>query len=255
MPNFGVIPVSLKTITVTSSNFTQPSLHSTWCNPITPDLLEFKQLWAKVRFVAEWAMTSECSHCWLPGTKVIRGEAWKSLGIFGTERQWDVRRRGSAWVRGGGLIFSRLKTANSERTSGAEGVGVSVPHVLATETPVKATQLFQIVCLVWDSSCGVHLCLRHTPFGVWKVAGAGRSIPGAVGVSGKAALSAGLPVHAAAVEGHLGDAGVGAHIQLLLWGQGEVGQMWDQMSTTDQSKFRKVVESLWEWHCKKLCFS
>lgn len=76
---------------------------------------------------------------------------------------------------------------------------------------------FQFVYLVWNSSLWcVFVFVSHTPLGIWKVAGAGRSIPGAVRVSGKAALSTGLPVHAAAVEGDLGDAGVRAHVQLLL---------------------------------------
>lgn len=169
-------------------------------------------------------MTSECAHCWLPGTKVIRGEAWKSFGIFGTERQWDVRCRGSVWVRRGGLIFSRLKLGGQSsgakqrtylQSRGCWGHRSSHPD---DGNACKAIQLYQIIFLVWDSSCGVHLCLCHTPFGVWEVAGAGRSIPGAVRVSGKAALSTGLSVHAAAVEGDLRDAGVWAHIQLLLWG-------------------------------------
>ena len=57
---------------------------------------------------------------------------------------------------------------------------------------------------------------RASPLGVGQVARAGGAVPGAVGVSGQAALGARLPVHTAAVEGHLGDARVRAHVQLLL---------------------------------------
>lgn len=67
----------------------------------------------------------------------------------------------------------------------------------------------------------------HPPLGVGQVASAGCSVPGAVRVSGEAALGAGLPVHAAAVEGDLGDAGGGAHVQLLLQGETEAGESFE----------------------------
>lgn len=62
--------------------------------------------------------------------------------------------------------------------SRAQGVGVSVPYILATETSL----------------------------GIWQVASTGCSIPGAVWVSCQAALSTGLPIHTAAVQGDLGNA-------------------------------------------------
>lgn len=176
MPNFGVIPIWLETITVTFSNFTQPSLHAIWCNPITPDLLQFEQ-WAKIRFVAEWAMTSECSHCWLPGTKVIRGEAWKSLGIFGTERQWDVRCRGSERVGGGWLI---LWLKLSDQDSGAKqrmylqsrgcwglrsshpGDGNACKSNVALSVCLSCSEFIIVVC--------VCVCVTHTS---WYLEGSG----------------------------------------------------------------------------------
>lgn len=59
-------------------------------------------------------------------------------------------------------------------------------------------------------------CLCHRPLGVGEVASTGCSIPGAIRVSGQAALSAGFPINTAAVEWNLGNARVRAHIQLLL---------------------------------------
>lgn len=54
------------------------------------------------------------------------------------------------------------------------------------------------------------------PLGGGKVSGTLGAVPGAVRVPGQAALGAGLPVHLAAVQGHLRDAQSRAQVQLLL---------------------------------------
>lgn len=99
-------------------------------------------------------MTSECSHCWLPRTKVIRGEAWKSLGIF-----WHTKtvRCKTQRVRASQRRWANLlenQEQSSERTSRAEGVGVSIPHILATETPVEQCRSVNLLILFGIHHCG-----------------------------------------------------------------------------------------------------
>lgn len=50
-----------------------------------------------------------------------------------------------------------------------------------------------------------------------KIARAGGAVPGAVGVSGEAALRTGFPVNVTPVQGELRDPRGGADIELLLW--------------------------------------
>lgn len=54
------------------------------------------------------------------------------------------------------------------------------------------------------------------PFAGGIEAGTAESVPGAVRVSGQAAVGAGRAVRVAAVQGHLGDPELGAGVQLLL---------------------------------------
>lgn len=64
------------------------------------------------------------------------------------------------------------------------------------------------------------MCLSPTgllPLCSGKVARAGGAVPGAVGVSGEAALGTGFPVNGTPVQGELCDPCGGAGIELLLW--------------------------------------
>ena len=69
---------------------------------------------------------------------------------------------------------------------------------------------------------------RASPLSVGQVARAGGAVPGAVGVPGQAAVGAGAAVHPAAVQGHLGQAAVRRHVQLLLHsgGRGRRAELW-----------------------------
>lgn len=57
----------------------------------------------------------------------------------------------------------------------------------------------------------------YSPFARWIKSGAGIAIPGTVRVSGQAAVRTGGPVDVATVQRNLGDAFIGAHVQLLLF--------------------------------------
>lgn len=65
----------------------------------------------------------------------------------------------------------------------------------------------------------VHRVRALPPLGGWKVSGALCAVPGAVRVSGQAALGAGFTVHLTTVQRHLGDTQSRAKVQLLLWEQ------------------------------------
>lgn len=155
MPNyFGVIPVPLETITVTFSNLTQPTLHATWCNHITADLLQFEQ-WAEFRFVAEWAMTSECSHCWLQRSSGWRVEEFRNFWHRKTVTCQTQRVRASQ-RRSANLLMAQTLRSGAEqltylRSTGCWGLRSSHP---GDGNACGAISLFEFLYFVRESSFG-----------------------------------------------------------------------------------------------------